>query len=70
MAPEQAAGGGVAVGPAAEVRALGAVRDAAVYVRGRVRHADHRTVVLKGRHRDLMSTENRAAAMRHVAFPD
>lgn len=42
------------------------VRDAAVYVRGRVRYADHKTVVLWCWHRVPMNTEDRAAAMRHV----
>jgi len=46
------------------------VRDARVYVRGRIRHADHRTVTLHGWHRVLMNTENEAKAMRHVAFLD
>jgi hypothetical protein len=46
------------------------VRDAKVYVRGRIRHSDHRTVVLQGWHRVLMNTENMAVAMRHVAFLD
>jgi hypothetical protein len=46
-------------------------RDAEVYCRGRVRHADHRTIDL-GRHwhRVLLNTERNARAMRHVAFLD
>jgi hypothetical protein len=45
-------------------------RNAEVYVRGRVRHADHRTVTLHGWHRVLMNTENQSRAMRNVAFLD
>jgi hypothetical protein len=41
-----------------------------VYVRGRISHADHKTIVLAGWHRVLMNTENQAPAMRHVAFLD
>jgi hypothetical protein len=46
------------------------VRNAAVYVRGRVRHADHKTINLSTWHRVFMNTESQAAAMRHVAFLD
>ena len=45
-------------------------RDPIVYVRGRVRHADHATIELRGWHQVLMNTETQAAAMRHVAFLD
>lgn len=45
-------------------------RNAGVYVRGRVRHADHKTIVLKGWHQVLMNTENLAKAMVNVAFLD
>jgi hypothetical protein len=45
-------------------------RNAVVYVRGRVRHADHKTITLHGWHRVLMNTENRSRAMRYVAFLD
>ena len=45
-------------------------RGAAVYVRGKISHADHATVSLKGWHQVLMNTENRASAMRFVAFLD
>jgi hypothetical protein len=45
-------------------------RNAEVYVRGRVRHADHETIVLHDWHRVVMNTEHRARAMRHVAFLD
>jgi len=46
------------------------LRNAGVYVRGRVRHADHATIVLHGWHRVLLNTEAQAAAMRNVAFLD
>jgi hypothetical protein len=46
------------------------LRNAGVYVRGRVRHADHKTIVLQGWHRVLMNTEAQAVAMRNVAFLD
>jgi hypothetical protein len=46
------------------------LRNAGVYVRGRVRHADHKTIVLHGWHRVLMNTEGEAQAMRNVAFLD
>lgn len=46
------------------------VRGAEVYVRGRVRHLDHKTITLHGWHRVLMNTENQAKAMRNVAFLD
>jgi hypothetical protein len=45
-------------------------RNAAVYVRGRIRHPDHKTVVLHGWHRVVMNTEWQANAMRNVAFLD
>src|SRR5262249_28452525 len=45
-------------------------RNAQVYVRGRVRHPDHRTIVLNSWHRVLMNTENQAPAMQHVTFLD
>jgi hypothetical protein len=45
-------------------------RNAQVYVRGRIRHADHKTITLHGWHRVLMNTENQAKAMRNVAFLD
>jgi hypothetical protein len=46
------------------------VRNAEVYVRGRIRHADHQTITLHGWHQVLMNTENQARAMRNVAFLD
>jgi hypothetical protein len=45
-------------------------RNPGVYVRGSVRHADHKTIVLHGWHRVLMNTETQARAMRNVAFLD
>jgi hypothetical protein len=45
-------------------------RDAAVHVRGEIRHPDHETVTLKGWHRVFMNTENRSSAMRFLAFLD
>ncbi len=41
-----------------------------VYVNGRVRHADHKTIVLHGWHRVLMNTENQSLRSRNVAFLD
>ena len=45
-------------------------RDALAYVRGRVWHPDHKTVVLDGWHRVLMNTENLAPGARAVVFLD
>lgn len=45
-------------------------RNPQVFVRGKVRHADHKTIVLGGWHQVLMNTETQAVAMRHVAFID
>lgn len=45
-------------------------RDPEVFVRGRVRHPDHKTITLDGWHRVLMNTENEARAMQHVVFLD
>ena len=42
----------------------------AVLARGRVSHADHKTIVLKGWHFVHMNTENQSEAMRYVAFVD
>lgn len=56
-----------------ELRRLGWVtqrRNPNVFVRGRVRHADHKTITLSGWHHVLMNTETRSLAMRHVAFID
>jgi hypothetical protein len=46
------------------------VRDPELYAKGAVRHPDHNTIVLGFWHRVLMNTEQRARAMRHVAFLD
>ncbi|HVJ84795.1 MAG TPA: hypothetical protein VM452_04075 [Caulifigura sp.] len=45
-------------------------RNPEVFVRGRVRHSDHKTIELNGWHRVFMNTENQAAAMRNVVFLD
>ena len=45
-------------------------RNPQVLVRGKVRHADHKTIVLRDWHEVLMNTETEAVAMRHVAFID
>src|SRR5215469_14127202 len=45
-------------------------RNPKVYVRGRVRHLDHKTVVLDDWHEVLSNTENLSHAMRNVAFLD
>jgi len=45
-------------------------RNPKVYVRGRVRHHDHKTVVLDGWHEVLSNTENLSHAMQNVAFLD
>ena len=46
------------------------VRDASVYVRGRVSHADHKTVVLNGWHQVSMNTERFAPGAPAVVFLD
>jgi len=46
------------------------MRNAAVYVRGRVWHPDHKTVVLRGWHRVLMNTEHLAPGKSAVTFLD
>jgi hypothetical protein len=45
-------------------------RNPGVFVRGSVRHADHKTIVLHGWHRVAMNTEWQSTAMRNVAFLD
>jgi len=45
-------------------------RNAGVYVRGHVRHADHKTILLHGWHQVFMNTESQSRAMRSVAFLD
>jgi len=46
------------------------MRDPTVYVRGRIWHPDHKTVVLNDWHRVLMNTEREAPGARAVAFLD
>ncbi|MGL4422257.1 MAG: hypothetical protein ACRCZF_16425, partial [Gemmataceae bacterium] len=45
-------------------------RNAGVFARGRIRHADHATILLHCWHQVLMNTEGRSKAMQHVAFLD
>lgn len=45
-------------------------RNPGVYVKGRIRHADHATITLHGWHRVLMNTEGQSKAMTNVAFLD
>jgi hypothetical protein len=45
-------------------------RDPEVYVRGRVRHPDHKTVTLDGWHRVASNTEHLSFAMRNIVFLD
>jgi hypothetical protein len=45
-------------------------RNPGVYVKGRVRHADHATITLHGWHRVVMNTEGQSRAMKNVAFLD
>src|SRR5262249_45732830 len=46
------------------------MRNAALYVRGRVWHPDHKTVVLRGWHRVLMNPENLAQGRSNVTSVD
>jgi hypothetical protein len=46
------------------------VRDADVYVSGRVQHPDHQTIVLPYWHKVVMNTETRSRAMEHMVFLD
>ena len=46
------------------------VRNAEVYVRGRIRHHDHATIHLAFWHKVVMNTETRSRAMRNLAFLD
>src|SRR4051812_35230541 len=45
-------------------------RNPGVYVRCRIRHADHATIALHGWHRVVMNPEGQSRAMRNVAFLD
>jgi len=44
--------------------------DPSVYVKGRITHHDHKTVILDGWHRVISNTEHLAVAMRHLRFID
>ena len=46
------------------------IRNAEVFVRGRIRHRDHATITLPYWHKVVMNTETRARAMENVAFLD
>jgi hypothetical protein len=46
------------------------LRDASAFVRGRVSHPDHKTIVLDGWHRVLMNTENLAPGASAIVFLD
>lgn len=45
-------------------------RDMTVFVKGRIRHPDHKTVNLACWHQVIPNTESQAPASRHVAFLD
>jgi hypothetical protein len=45
-------------------------RGATVFVRGKITHPDHATVMLKGWHQVFMNTESHSRAMRFLAFLD
>lgn len=45
-------------------------RNPEVHARGRISHADHKTIVLNGWHQVVMNTEGQSKAMRNVAFLD
>jgi hypothetical protein len=45
-------------------------RNPKMYVRGAVRHSDHKTVLLDGWHEVLSNTEDQSAAMKNVVFLD
>jgi len=44
--------------------------DPTVYVKGKITHPDHKTIVLDYWHRVIPNTENRAASMKFMAFID
>lgn len=46
------------------------MRNPGVFVKGRIRHADHKAIVLHDWHRVLMNTEGQSKAMKNVAFLD
>jgi hypothetical protein len=45
-------------------------RNAMAYVKGQIRHPDHKTIGLQVWHRVVMNTEGQSQAMRHVVFLD
>ncbi len=45
-------------------------RDARVFVRGRITHADHKTIVLRSWHEVIPNEEAKAKARRNLAFLD
>ncbi len=45
-------------------------RNPIAYVKGKVSHEDHKTIVLQVWHRVVMNTEGQSQAMRHVVFLD
>ena len=45
-------------------------RNPDAYVKGRISHADHGTIILPTWHQVVMNTEHRAKAMVHVTFLD
>jgi hypothetical protein len=54
----------------AKARWTTAQRNAGLYVKGRIRHPDHATIILDCWHMVQMNTENESVAMRHLAFID
>jgi hypothetical protein len=46
------------------------VRNPQVFVRGHIKHSDHKTLNLSGWHEVLMNSENQSLAMKNVAFLD
>jgi hypothetical protein len=46
------------------------VRNPEAYVKGKVLHPDHKTLVLQVWHKVVMNTEGQSQAMRHVVFLD
>ncbi len=47
-----------------------AVRNAHVYVKGKIKHSDHATVLLKSWHEVMPNLENKARGFQHMAFVD
>ncbi len=46
------------------------VRNPEAYVKGKISHPDHKTIVLHVWHKVVMNTEGQSQAMRHVVFLD